>query len=133
MLPGSEAVYLWTHMHFQLEYNGDQIVVANVTEKMKEVQLPELADDSEEFEVTFSYSASWKENTEVGAHARARAHAHTHTHTHTFTHTHTHTHLSHTHAHTTTTTTILLRSHSANVTEWTTRSSPRPSRSTGCR
>jgi hypothetical protein len=79
-------------MHFQLEYNGDQIVVANVTEKMKEVQLPELADDSEEFEVTFSYSASWKENTEVGAHARARAHAHTHTHTHTHTHIHTHTH-----------------------------------------
>jgi hypothetical protein len=40
-------------MHFQLEYNGDQIVVANVTEKMKEVQLPTL-DDGDQFEVQFS-------------------------------------------------------------------------------
>ena len=43
-------------MHFQLDYNGNQIVVANVTEKMKEVQLPTLS-DGEEFEVTFSYVA----------------------------------------------------------------------------
>lgn len=40
-------------MHFQLEYNGNQIVVANVTEKMKEVQLPQL-NEGEEKEVTFS-------------------------------------------------------------------------------
>eukprot|EP00038_Savillea_parva_P007891 m.173148 g.173148 ORF g.173148 m.173148 type:complete len:588 (+) comp13650_c0_seq1:41-1804(+) len=64
VLPGTSSVYLWTHMHFQLDYNGNQIVVANVTEKMKEVQLPELA-EGEEFEVTFSYSASWRENKEI--------------------------------------------------------------------
>lgn len=51
--PRRSSVYLWTHMHFQLEYNGNQIVVANVTEKMKEVQLPQL-NEGEEKEVTFS-------------------------------------------------------------------------------
>ena len=37
LMPGTSTTYLWTHMHFALQYNGDQIVVANVTEKMHEV------------------------------------------------------------------------------------------------
>ena len=47
-------------MHFTFEYNGDRIVGINVTEKLQEVLLPQ---DGSSLDVTFTYSASWKENT----------------------------------------------------------------------
>eukprot|EP00041_Stephanoeca_diplocostata_P036100 m.1300398 g.1300398 ORF g.1300398 m.1300398 type:complete len:595 (+) comp24803_c0_seq2:267-2051(+) len=70
LMPGASTTYLWTHIHFSLQYNEDQIVVANVTEKLHEVELPELADDGSVFEVTFSYSATWTENKNVAFKAR---------------------------------------------------------------
>jgi len=72
VLPSTSATYLWTHMHFMLEYNDNQIVVANVTEKMNEVELPTLENDSEEFVVKFTYSVSWKENKKIAFNKRHR-------------------------------------------------------------
>jgi len=62
MLPHIHNVFLWTHLHFEFEYNGNQIVSANVMEKTKEVQLPVDGDETTTKEVTFSYSVAWKEN-----------------------------------------------------------------------
>merc|ERR1712166_346559 len=62
MGPQNHAIYLWSHMHFVLDYNGDQIVVANVTEKTKEIELPDEYSGQESMDVTFTYSATWREN-----------------------------------------------------------------------
>jgi transmembrane 9 superfamily protein 1 len=63
MLPSySHTVFLWTHLHFDFEYNGNQIVGCTVSEKKKEAQLPtEPPQNDGELTVTFTYSASWKE------------------------------------------------------------------------
>eukprot|EP00729_Bicosta_minor_P004884 gene4884-23282_t len=64
MLPHTHKVFLWTHIHFSFEYNGNQIVGAQITEKTKEVQLPVDTDSPDRsLPVTFTYSASWKEST----------------------------------------------------------------------
>ena len=61
-IPRTHRVFLWTHMHFHLEYNGDQIVNINVTEKEAEIELPYLTTEDERFEVTYTYSVSWSES-----------------------------------------------------------------------
>lgn len=65
MLPQSETVFLWTHIHFDLQYNGDNVVVATVSEKTKEVEIPFGDDANDDFEVTFTYSVKWTENKDV--------------------------------------------------------------------
>ncbi|XP_019641595.1 PREDICTED: transmembrane 9 superfamily member 1-like [Branchiostoma belcheri] len=61
-LPHKHKVSLWTHHHFNLEYNGNQIISANVTTRghdplsLDEVEAP--------LELTFTYSVMWKETTE---------------------------------------------------------------------
>eukprot|EP00058_Branchiostoma_floridae_P011604 XP_002597092.1 hypothetical protein BRAFLDRAFT_105034 [Branchiostoma floridae] len=70
-LPHKHKVSLWTHHHFNLEYNGNQIISANVTTRghdplsLDEVEAP--------LELTFTYSVSWKETTS-GPHVPALAH-----------------------------------------------------------
>ncbi|EDQ85689.1 uncharacterized protein MONBRDRAFT_11552 [Monosiga brevicollis MX1] len=61
-LPTTHRVFLWPHMHFHLEYNGDRVVNVNVTEKLEEVELPYLTEDGDTFEVTYTYSVTWSEN-----------------------------------------------------------------------
>lgn len=64
VLPHSHEVYLWNHIEFLLEYNGNQIVAVNVSQRGQEVQLPDV-DVEQPFAlpVTFSYSVLWRENT----------------------------------------------------------------------
>jgi transmembrane 9 superfamily protein 1 len=64
VLPHTHKVFLWTHLHFEFEYNGNQIVGSKVSEKTKETQLPVDAYGADrQIEVQFTYSATWTENT----------------------------------------------------------------------
>src|SRR3546814_19320555 len=50
-------VFLYTHTHFSIGFNGDQIVSVNVTtDPTKKV---DIIDTSAEMEVIFSYSVQW--------------------------------------------------------------------------
>src|SRR3546814_1705346 len=50
-------VFLYTHTHFSIGFNGDQIVSVNVTtDPTKKV---DITDTSAEMEVIFSYSVQW--------------------------------------------------------------------------
>jgi transmembrane 9 superfamily protein 1 len=63
VLPHTHKVLLWTHLHFDFEYNGNQIVGAKISEKTKETQLPvDAVGADRQIEVEFTYSATWKEN-----------------------------------------------------------------------
>jgi transmembrane 9 superfamily protein 1 len=56
-LPHRHKVSLWTHLLFTFEYNGDQLVSANVSTMGKS---PLLLDDTDlPLKVTFTYSAKW--------------------------------------------------------------------------
>ncbi|XP_005109383.3 transmembrane 9 superfamily member 1 [Aplysia californica] len=56
-LPHSHKIYLWAHLHFNIEYNGDHIIYANVTTKE---QLPISLDGaSTPMELAFTYSVKW--------------------------------------------------------------------------
>ncbi|KAJ7350992.1 Transmembrane 9 super member 1 [Desmophyllum pertusum] len=56
-LPHSHKVFLWAHLNFNIEFNGDQIISANVSTanhqpvSLDDVQLP--------FKVQFTYSVMW--------------------------------------------------------------------------
>eukprot|EP00043_Microstomoeca_roanoka_P007486 m.71973 g.71973 ORF g.71973 m.71973 type:complete len:595 (-) comp13844_c0_seq1:43-1827(-) len=68
-IPSTYKTFLWTHMHFHLQYNGDHIVAANVSEKLVEVELPPPAflqeSDEDTFDVVYTYSVEWSENTDI--------------------------------------------------------------------
>jgi transmembrane 9 superfamily protein 1 len=56
-LPHRHKVSLWTHLLFTFEYNGDQVISANVSTMGVN---PMLLDDAElPLKVTFTYSAKW--------------------------------------------------------------------------
>ncbi|XP_052763793.1 transmembrane 9 superfamily member 1-like isoform X2 [Mya arenaria] len=56
-LPHTHKVYLWAHLHFNIEYNGEHIIYANVSTKEKE---PVSLDDvTAPLEVAFTYSVKW--------------------------------------------------------------------------
>eukprot|EP00053_Salpingoeca_punica_P015859 m.147007 g.147007 ORF g.147007 m.147007 type:complete len:650 (+) comp16819_c1_seq3:798-2747(+) len=65
VLPHTHRVLLWPHLDFVIEYNGNQIVAVAVDEKTVEVELPGDMSDGKPFEVTFTYSVVWKENTGI--------------------------------------------------------------------
>ncbi|KAK2181171.1 hypothetical protein NP493_408g01013 [Ridgeia piscesae] len=60
-LPHNHKIYLWTHLHFNVEYNGNQIIYANVSTKNKSPV--SLEGVSAPFKVTFTYSVKWTETT----------------------------------------------------------------------
>lgn len=56
-LPHNHKIFLWAHLSFHIEYNGDQIIFANVSTKE---QAPVGLDSvSAPFEVSFTYSVKW--------------------------------------------------------------------------
>ncbi|XP_031570268.1 transmembrane 9 superfamily member 1-like [Actinia tenebrosa] len=59
ILPHRHKIYLWSHLHFAVEYNGNQVITANVTTNGHE---PVSLDDIEKFpfNVQHTYSVSWK-------------------------------------------------------------------------
>ncbi|XP_041361751.1 transmembrane 9 superfamily member 1-like [Gigantopelta aegis] len=58
-LPHNHKVYLWAHLHFNIEYNGEHIIYANVSTK----EQPPVSLDgvTTPFEVAFTYSVKWHE------------------------------------------------------------------------
>ncbi|XP_025091367.1 transmembrane 9 superfamily member 1-like [Pomacea canaliculata] len=59
-LPHNHKVFLWAHLSFNIEYNGDHIIYANVSTKE---QAPINLDGvTTPFEVTFTYSVHWFPN-----------------------------------------------------------------------
>lgn len=71
VLPHEHTVYLWTHLHFHLEYHDHNVVAVNVTENMKELILAEPADENTEISVPFTYSVSWSSNNIIPFKSRA--------------------------------------------------------------
>eukprot|EP00051_Salpingoeca_urceolata_P001614 m.42431 g.42431 ORF g.42431 m.42431 type:complete len:600 (+) comp11544_c0_seq1:4586-6385(+) len=66
VLPHAHRVFLWPHVDFEIEYNGNQIVGVSVDEKQKEVELPDVEEGSTlTFPVKFTYSVKWVENKNV--------------------------------------------------------------------
>ncbi|XP_064652360.1 transmembrane 9 superfamily member 1-like [Lineus longissimus] len=56
-LPHSHKVHLWSHLHFNIEYNNDQVIFANVSTRE---QAPLSLDGvTGPFEITFTYSIKW--------------------------------------------------------------------------
>lgn len=56
-LPHTHKVFLWAHLNFNIEYNGDQIISANVSTANHQ---PVPLDDVElPFDVHFTYSVLW--------------------------------------------------------------------------
>ncbi|XP_076457031.1 transmembrane 9 superfamily member 1-like [Babylonia areolata] len=56
-LPHNHKVYLWAHLHFNIEYNGEYIIYANVSTKE---QMPVSLDGvTAPIEVAFTYSVKW--------------------------------------------------------------------------
>ncbi|XP_043914417.1 transmembrane 9 superfamily member 1 [Protopterus annectens] len=58
-LPHTHKIGLWTHLDFNIEYNGDRIIFANVT--MKDVKPFSLDDAHIPLSVTHTYSVHWFE------------------------------------------------------------------------
>eukprot|EP01134_Creolimax_fragrantissima_P002568 CFRG2568T1 len=57
--PHNHEIWFWTHHHFYLYYNGDQIVTVNVTVD-RPVQLPEGDENTFDLQaIQFTYSATW--------------------------------------------------------------------------
>jgi transmembrane 9 superfamily member 1 len=67
VLPHVHKVFLFTHHHFHIEYNGPHVVLVNVSEISKEVLLPEPVDDSVTLDVQFTYSVQWVQNNKYAA------------------------------------------------------------------
>ncbi|KAJ8268045.1 hypothetical protein COCON_G00132170 [Conger conger] len=62
-LPHSHKVGLWTHLDFNIEYNGKSVIFANVSVKdVKPVPLEEGAGAGAELSLTHSYSVRWFES-----------------------------------------------------------------------
>lgn len=56
-IPHTHKIYLWTHIQFNIEYNEDKVIYANVSTKDK---APINIDDAKEpFDITFTYSVKW--------------------------------------------------------------------------
>ncbi|CAG2191539.1 TM9SF1 [Mytilus edulis] len=56
-LPHNHKVFLWAHLNFNIEYNGNQVIYANVTTKE---QAPVSLDGvTAPYEVVFTYSVKW--------------------------------------------------------------------------
>ena len=50
--------YLFTHVHFDVAYNGDRVIEINVsTDPLRSVDIT----DDHDVDVEFSYSVKWKE------------------------------------------------------------------------
>lgn len=60
-LPHSHKVGLWTHLDFNIEYNSDRIIFANVS--VKDVKPFSLDDVQEPLSMTHTYSVHWFETT----------------------------------------------------------------------
>ncbi|KAL5014817.1 hypothetical protein ScPMuIL_009087 [Solemya velum] len=58
-LPHTHKIYLWAHLHFNIEYNGNQIIFANVS--TKEQPPVSLDNINVPVEVAFTYSVKWHE------------------------------------------------------------------------
>ncbi|XP_023930008.1 transmembrane 9 superfamily member 1-like [Lingula anatina] len=56
-LPHNHKVQLWTNIHFNIQYNGDQIIYANIS--TKEHEPVNLDDAVAPFEIRFTYSVKW--------------------------------------------------------------------------
>ncbi|ESO96693.1 hypothetical protein LOTGIDRAFT_174735 [Lottia gigantea] len=61
IIPHSHKIYLWAHLHFNIEYNDNHIIFANVT--TKEVSPVNIDDVPTPFEVVFTYSVKWYKST----------------------------------------------------------------------
>ncbi|XP_057308741.1 transmembrane 9 superfamily member 1-like [Hydractinia symbiolongicarpus] len=57
-LPHTHKIHLWTHLNFNIEYNGNEVITANVTTSGHE---PVDLDEIKEYpvEVKFTYSVAW--------------------------------------------------------------------------
>lgn len=62
-LPHHHQTFLWTHLHFNMEYNKDQVISANVS--TLGVNPLSLDDLDPPVTVTFTYSAKWFPTTYV--------------------------------------------------------------------
>ncbi|XP_048590054.1 transmembrane 9 superfamily member 1 isoform X2 [Nematostella vectensis] len=59
ILPHRHKISIWNHLHFTIEYNGDQVISANVTTKDHD---PVNLDDVEvPFKLKHTYSVTWKQ------------------------------------------------------------------------
>ncbi|KAK2147230.1 hypothetical protein LSH36_563g03039 [Paralvinella palmiformis] len=56
-LPHNHKVYLWAHLHFNIEHNGDQVIYANVSTKDRSPI--SLEGQTAPMEVPFTYSVKW--------------------------------------------------------------------------
>ncbi|XP_071958712.1 transmembrane 9 superfamily member 1-like [Antedon mediterranea] len=56
-IPHTHKIYLWMHHHFHIEYNGDQIIYANISTRDR--QPVSLDDVTTPLDVKFTYSVSW--------------------------------------------------------------------------
>ncbi|XP_041092632.1 transmembrane 9 superfamily member 1 [Polyodon spathula] len=59
-LPHSHKIGLWTHLDFNIEYNGDHVIFANVS--VKDVKPQQLDGAGGALSVTHSYSVRWYES-----------------------------------------------------------------------
>lgn len=59
-VPDQKIYHLFTHLHFHIMYNGDQVIFANAT-LSKPDKVVRLLDEGQTVE--FSYSATWEETT----------------------------------------------------------------------
>eukprot|EP00026_Physarum_polycephalum_P002246 Phypoly_transcript_02251.p1 GENE.Phypoly_transcript_02251~~Phypoly_transcript_02251.p1 ORF type:complete len:597 (+),score=119.32 Phypoly_transcript_02251:850-2640(+) len=55
--------YLYNHLDFQIEYNGDQVIRINTTSNPTPVQLEEELEDGKVQEIELTYSAKWTPTT----------------------------------------------------------------------
>ena len=56
-LPHNHKTFLWTHLHFNFEYNEDQVISANVsTLGVNPLSVDDLEPPAS---ITFTYSAKW--------------------------------------------------------------------------
>jgi transmembrane 9 superfamily member 1 len=56
-----ERYFLFKHVHFTMLFNDDQVIYANTTSDLRQVQ--ELKADDDEITVEYSYSVSWAPTT----------------------------------------------------------------------
>ena len=59
LLPHTHSTYLYTHYEFNLAYNDNRIIFANISTKEKAPT--QLDDVSPPASLTFTYSVSWEE------------------------------------------------------------------------
>ncbi len=66
---GQRKHFLFTHFHFEVSYNGDEVIEINVSsDPMRTVEIT----DKESLSVKFSYSVKWKPTTVTYEHRMDR-------------------------------------------------------------